>query len=345
MSHAEEINKPTVFIGGYYRSGTSLLRALLGSHSKIAFIPFDLPLWTWLLDDWINKDFSVVENRIGLAQAIATHSKYLKSDTRVEERVLERKFIASGEDTYGGLIGEFLEQHCMLTGKCIPGHKCPNSERNFDVISSSVRNPKFLQLVRDPRSVAESFVHKESFGELELGTFFSEWGANVGFGVECSRLQPDQFMVVKYESLVAEPDLIVSQICDFIGIDFEVEMMQMQGHSGWSGSNSSFGGKRQETSVTNREGAWTTRMKDHEIAQFQLKLGSELRLLEYPIRQINLPARIIARLQGLRMTLHDCFETSLDIFLRRRGAFRSIPFLVQIGRVTRKLLRVSKKPE
>ena len=47
-----------IFIGGPQRSGTSLLRSIMGSHSDIAFFPYDLKLWTKYRDLWLEKDFS-----------------------------------------------------------------------------------------------------------------------------------------------------------------------------------------------------------------------------------------------------------------------------------------------
>lgn len=39
--------KRYIFMGGTMRSGTSLTRAIIGSHSKAAVYPRDLPLWSF----------------------------------------------------------------------------------------------------------------------------------------------------------------------------------------------------------------------------------------------------------------------------------------------------------
>lgn len=330
-----------IFVGGYYRSGTSLLRGILGSHSQVGFIPFDLTLWTWLFDEWGDHDFSSEASRVELARAIANHSKYLKSEVRVREDSLVQAFIASGCHTYAKLVGVFLDEHRRLIGKEVIGHKCPNSERHFETIIEAIPSAKFIQLVRDPRDVAESYANKESFGTLELGALFDRWRESVAIGTRETNRNPGQFLMVKYEDLVGSPVKVVTRICGFLGCEYEPEMLKMERHPGWSGGNSSFSAPRKPQSTIRKSGNWETRMKETEIALFQRGLKGELEALDYPLKRVSLRAGVFAMMRTNQLRISRSIERSRPLFGWAKGAI-GYPVVRSMVRIIRKSFQVRK---
>lgn len=64
-----------IVMGGAQRSGTSLLRSVLGSHSSVAFFPYDLKLWRSLRERFGGQDFGVAQNQSDLIAEILGNEK------------------------------------------------------------------------------------------------------------------------------------------------------------------------------------------------------------------------------------------------------------------------------
>ena len=65
--------KGQIFVGGLPRSGTSLMRIIIGNHPDVAMFFEDLPLWGRFYRNYKNKDFSKEKNRIELIDDINSH--------------------------------------------------------------------------------------------------------------------------------------------------------------------------------------------------------------------------------------------------------------------------------
>ena len=68
-----------IVIGGAQRSGTSLLRSIVGSHSKVAMFPYDLRLWTYFGARHSGQNLSL-EQAESLLRGILSDKKALMAD-------------------------------------------------------------------------------------------------------------------------------------------------------------------------------------------------------------------------------------------------------------------------
>ena len=129
-----------VLIGGVGRSGTSLLRRIVGSHSRIAIPPSE------------SKFFS--QYRLGRTVGeILTNERLKQWDLD-----LRPLYGLSHPDAFRSALAMYAESR----GKEIPGEKSPLNEFHYDLVQHWLQDYydiRFLQLVRNPLDVIASHKH------------------------------------------------------------------------------------------------------------------------------------------------------------------------------------------
>lgn len=84
---------------------------------------------------------------------------------------------------------------------------------------------RFIHMVRDPRDVVASALKLPLGGKTALGIAY-DWERAVLRGILAETLWGGHRVKrVNYESLVVEPKMTISEICEFLGIDFSERML------------------------------------------------------------------------------------------------------------------------
>lgn len=225
-------------MGGTMRSGTSLTRAIVGSHSQVAIYPRDLPLWSSFYDKYEDKIIhdELVWKKIILD--VVGHKKGGYQDAEFVEKA-EGHFKVNNFSV-PSFIAFFLNNYKEKLNKTIPGIKTPNSEVFADEIFNFFPNAKFIHLIRDPRNTEASRLRMTSFLGDEPGFHLKVWKRSVRLAFENQKKYPNDYLVIKYEDLIQNIENKTKEICDFLEIDFEESMLKFEGLEDWSGANSSF---------------------------------------------------------------------------------------------------------
>lgn len=198
-----------VFIGGCPRSGTSLLRELLGRHPSFAIGPeggffHQRPKIDGLAAKWALSEDDVVE----ILKASPSRTAFIEAMASVQ---MER----SGKPRYV--------------------EKTPINCRFVSQILGAFPNGRFIHIVRDGRDVACSL---RTFGGARLrnGTFervISQndiagvarfWVNEVSLGM-ATRDHP-HCLEVRYEALVSDTETELRRICNFIDAAYDPAMMK-----------------------------------------------------------------------------------------------------------------------
>jgi len=103
------------------------------------------------------------------------------------------------------------------------------------VLRAMFRDAQYLHIVRDPRDVACSYrevMRLESRSPyrpefpIDCGQIAEEWINNVNsIEREAKELPPAQYRVVRYEDLVNAPEQILREICTWLGLEFDSQML------------------------------------------------------------------------------------------------------------------------
>ena len=212
-----------IFIIGVGRSGTSLLQSILNSHSEISFLPE-----TQFLRNYVFKK-NILINESNYRQII----KQLENDSRFSRlNIYPELVIEKSEnmiDVYKSITNLFLKNK----NKKIVGDKDPKIIENIKSLNYFFPNSKIIHIIRDPRDVVLSrtkarwskkypyFIHsiiyylQMTLGRKMLYKYYSK----------------SNYYELKYEDLIRESDYELKKICNFLGVEYEKNILNYEDSS------------------------------------------------------------------------------------------------------------------
>jgi hypothetical protein len=221
-SYAESRVAP-FFIVGSSRSGSTLLRLMLASHSRIA-----IPSETWYLTALIEKfpfDRLLQENEITDAIAVMT-SHYTWPDMGLDAAELRRRVADLSGVRLRDLVEIVYRWHMEVEGKSRWGDKTPAYIEIVPPLAAMFGDAKFIHLIRDGRDVAKSFQRQGWHGPWMHG-YTREWLRAAELDMKLSKtVLNERILRVLYEDLVLYPEATLRRICAFIDESFEAQMLQ-----------------------------------------------------------------------------------------------------------------------
>lgn len=228
MLTIEEIEKiPFVFIVGRGRSGTTLLQTILDAHPNVM-----LPLESRFIIHLKTNYFKIKNWTPRLIDALVKDLyKEKKFDRlwRVEEAVLHKKlnslplnrisFSIICKILYLSYPSLFKKQQIQIIGD-----KNPLYSIYIEELKEVFPDAKFVHLIRDYRDNIVSY--KQVF-ELEKSIALMAIGWKIyNRSIDASKAKrPDLFYTLRYEDLVTFPEKYLKEICQFLNLNFEPEML------------------------------------------------------------------------------------------------------------------------
>jgi len=274
---------PPFFVVGSGRSGSTLLRMMLTSHSRIAIPPetwFLLPLVEKLP---IDRDLNGAE----LQQAITVMtSHYRWPDMKISAEELQERATRLTVARIRDLAQIVYDIQLRRSGKARWGDKTPPYIRIIPQLAALFPGARFIFLVRDGRDVAKSFQSLMVYGKtvrqntvewLEANRWERKWLASP---------HASSILRVRYEDLVLDPETVLRGICTFIDEQFEPHMLT------WQDSVERLVPKRERhihknlTRATRHEDVarWMRTMSGGELFMAEAFMGRDLRRLGYECR-------------------------------------------------------------
>jgi len=214
-----QMSQGPLFVVGMWRSGTSLLYALLNQHPQIGLMyESDLALLSPLFllprksSSWIPK----VDSWNGV---LTRH----KIDAA-----------AIPENTVGlpNAFREVAQQYARKKGATIWGCKSPNYYDCMNQLADWFPDAKFIVIWRDPADVCRSIIRA-----AEKSPWFARPGMDLRALLGCRRMKEEADQLVRrgaavhqlqYDDLVRDPVNTLTAICDFIGIPFDPKMNSLE---------------------------------------------------------------------------------------------------------------------
>jgi hypothetical protein len=205
-----------IFIGGFYKSGTSLLRAMLGQHPHIA-----AGLETYWFDiDW--SDLSGENSKERLRRIAAYYSREMS----------ELESMAAQSPTVGVFLTKLLDDHARREGKPRWAEKTPgniiHAQRMFDLWP----NAKLIHIVRDPRDI---FASRRQAKKWDDPDYFAELWCSFFGPTETAKQTPpwnkDQFLEIRYEDLVTAPEQTMRAVVALIDEPWNPAVAEFEGRS------------------------------------------------------------------------------------------------------------------
>jgi Sulfotransferase family len=213
------------FIIGFQRSGTTLLRLMLDSHPEVA-IPLDTAgLWAAYQDrlEASYNDLSTVEDRLRLIEAIVGEERIRLWGVQV---TAEQVVASLDGSDFAAVIAAFHKAYARTKGKVRWGSKDPGDTRRISVINEWFPDAQFVHIIRDGRDACLSQLGQD-FGHSELIPCAVDWQEQISWvGKIGAILGSDRYLELRYEDLVADPEVVLNRVCEFLGLPFDSCMLE-----------------------------------------------------------------------------------------------------------------------
>jgi hypothetical protein len=249
---------PEIFIVGAPRSGTTLLRNLLNRHPRLA-ICYETQFFRYVYARrWAFGDLGNPRNRRRLiAEYISTH-RIKRLGMKASD--LEERLMREGV-SYESFFASLLACYADSEGKPRWGEKTPHHARFTEALCNWYPGANILHLVRDPRDVVAA-LQRVSWASNSVLTNARTW-LKYNLAASQSSQRPG-YILIRYETLVSQPDRELARICEHLGESYHPSML-VPDHErvifrSWS--------QRSAAPISNeRMGAW-----QHELGEDSVRL-------------------------------------------------------------------------
>mgnify|MGYP006076548723 CR=1 FL=1 len=217
---SSKLNKmPRIYVSAAMRGGSTLVSNILNAHSKVQIIEnFHFQRFLYKKNEVLNK--KKVEFRIremGLRLGIRFNIKI--NEKNVLKEIFKGKL--SHKNIYDCLIKEQLKINPSLK---IIGEDSALNWRFIEIFCKMYKNAKVIQLIRDPRSIFASW-KKITYQKKDYWGCIFNCIDNMNYGKYLSKkLSKKNYMCLRFEDILTDPNLYAKKIAKFINIKFEPNM-------------------------------------------------------------------------------------------------------------------------
>jgi hypothetical protein len=278
----EPVIDPTsqpVFVVGGPRSGTTLLSAMLAAHSS-----FDCGPETHFLSRWsklarseharILDEAAWPERAVAYVTSLQLGKKPVYPMYGLEAEDI-RDWLAARPPSLAVMLESLTAQRAQRVGAPRWVEKTPRHLEVPELITATWPGARIVRIVRDPRDAAVSLT-RVPFGTPSLLTNLSVLARMNEAASDFYRDAPSA-LTVRYEDLVAGPEVELQRICAFVGVDFEASMVSdRRGSSGVAAEHEWWKGDATGPLDRSRSGRWVTEMPPAVQHYAALNLGSML---------------------------------------------------------------------
>jgi hypothetical protein len=211
-----------IFIGGLGRSGKTYTRLMLAAHPGLAFSK-RTQMWTRFYDQY--GDLAQANNFERCLNAMLRH-KHIRSLEPDAGRI--RREFSQGSPTYARLFALIHEHHAERQQKRRWGDQSEGIERFAGLIIAAYPNARMIYMARDPRDRYEAMLTQRPQTKGKVGAATAQWLHSVSLAWRNQQKYPGQFQIVRYESLVLQPEETLDGICRFLGEAYLPSLVAME---------------------------------------------------------------------------------------------------------------------
>lgn len=242
QSDKSQGNEP-FFIVGAARSGTTLLRLILGHHSEVCKC----------------EEMEFVAPELQNAATVEDMEDYIH---RLE---LDRGFRLSDYSInkdlpFHDMARDFLRQRQTIDNKPTVG---ATVHHHFEQLPKIWSNSKYIYLTRDPRDVARSAVQMGWTGHPYYGA--DSWlAAYTSWQSLRTKVATTSLLEVRFEDLIADSEACIKRVSDFLNINYEPTMMDIDKDTTYSPP---------DPSAAN---SWQKSADSEEISLIEARIGARV---------------------------------------------------------------------
>ena len=291
-----------IFIVGNSRSGTTMMRRVLGNHSMIYMLE-ELHFFEQL---WSTSDKHTVISQEE-AQTLASKLLFIQRDGYLSAMSID-KYQSEAQEIIKNIKGDIFP-HSVLNAflffetrkhdKSIPCEKTPQDVFYIGEILELFPGAKIVNMVRDPRGVMLSqkrkwqrramgakFMTKKEQRRLKINyhpiTISKLWNSSIRAAAKYK--DHPQLHTMYFEKMVNDSQIEIKNLCQFLEIDFSENMLMIPqvGSSNEADKPDEFGIK------TERAGNWEKGgLNNGELWFCQNICGDNMKQFGYTVNKVN----------------------------------------------------------
>ena len=272
-------DKKTVFIVGCPRSGTTLLQQMLDAHPDIAIAP----------ETHFMRQFWGSHKRYGDLTEDDNYNRLIKDILNLpefSEMELDAQAFAKTawevERSYAAIFQLLLQKFAQKNQVSIVGEKTPNHVLYMPDIQTIFPEACFIHIVRDPRSVVNSWRSVPwstgtVSGDAEMWRHY----------VSATQRKPpkgiNKLFTLQYEQLVVAPEKSLRSLCDFIHLEFASAMLDYHRQNSRLVNVEREPWKQNSVKPVNQQSLtkWQTDLSTQQVAQIEGIAWAEMRRFGY----------------------------------------------------------------
>lgn len=289
---------PSFFLLGLPRSGTTLLEQMLDAHSEIAVCPemsSGKALWrlnaaSKLKDQW---------KSLLLVNALYQRAALFKDPILpclAKQALRVFPYPLSTREWFSPLIKEYTEEKKAI----LYGEKTPENTFFIPTLVEAFPGSKYITILRNPFDLVLSLCEAFAFQRKTriTDTMLLHFAENTKRGFHelyiKQRLKNLNQLWITYEDLVREPDQTLSEICSFLGLDFEPGMKDFQYRKEYTGRKEAMKfilGRLDEPLTDNRINRSFEVLSPEQMGMLREYLSPEIHFLPYTFHfaQVRIP--------------------------------------------------------
>lgn len=227
-----------VLMGGSGSTGSSLLKNILNRHQDI----FSGEETTFFAKKMIYDDWSKAKNRVLKKKffGLRNHGWHLFNGTKLLHKEYqwtkeELKQLIQKSQSLLDFAKVFYARPLESKGARIWLEKTPANAACFSFFLSAFPEGRVIHITRNPYDTIASLCSRGYGLYYAIGIYL----LNTACGLEV--MGEDRVFTAKYEDLTSYPENVVENLCDFLAISFDPEMLLPQGEtvkkpklSGWN---------------------------------------------------------------------------------------------------------------
>jgi hypothetical protein len=208
------VSRAPIFIGGMFKSGTTLLRAMLGQHSAIAS-----GLETYWFDwNWAQRDGAEMRRTLDRL------SGYFDMSAAAVAA------LAQSSPSAEAFLSALMDELARKEGKPRWAEKTPGNIAHIDRIWKAWPDAQIVHIIRDPRDIFASLVEAKKWDNAN--EFADRWAATIGRGEQLlAQLNPgaQSYIAIRYEDLIRAPDAAMRGVMAFLREPWEPAVASFSG--------------------------------------------------------------------------------------------------------------------
>lgn len=242
-------NRP-IFIVGCERSGTTMLRLILHSHTNIAIPPQTKYIKKVYKRRLFFGNLSKLKSRNKIAKWFSdNHNKKTKIiDLGIDQNDIQNEMMKSG-NSLGAILSTIFKLYSKQNKKSRWGDKHPYYIKYMDQLFKLFPDAQVIHIIRDGRDAVASLKSMPWWKNNSIYSMLN-WQEAISNGRKAKlRYSSNQFIEIRYEDIIKEPEKNIRILCNYLEEEFSPEMLEFY--------------KIADTTVPDYKMGWHSNTKQH----------------------------------------------------------------------------------